>query len=129
MESVSLYLELQKAHTEEDVKGIYIKALGLKGYTEGLEDIDIRTKEIWFEAKNGSDTVHKMFTQLIAYVRYARMKGKPIPPFLAVIDQEKAALMETANAMSVIEDKAIKWSKIPSQPTKDSIQGERMYQS
>jgi hypothetical protein len=118
---VTLYAELQKAHTEEDVKGLYIKALGLKNHSQGFEDIDIRTKEIWFEAKSGSDTVHKMFTQLIAYVRHARLKGKHIPPFLAVIDREKAALMETVKIMPVVEDKAIKWSKIPSQPTKESI--------
>ena len=79
---VTLYSELQKAHTEEDVKSIYIKALGLKNHSQGFEDIDIRTKEIWFEAKSGSDTVHKMFTQLIADVRHARLKGKHIPPFL-----------------------------------------------
>ncbi len=118
---MTLYAELQKAHTEEDVKGLYIKALGLKNHSQGFEDIDIRTKEIWFEAKSGSDTVHKMFTQLIAYVRHARLKGKHIPPFLAVIDREKAALMETVKVMPVVEDKTIKWSKIPSQPTKESI--------
>ena len=40
---------------------------------------------------------------------------------LAVIDREKAALMETVKIMPVVEDKTIKWSKIPSQPTKESI--------
>jgi hypothetical protein len=119
---VSLYSDLQKAKTEEDVKGAYIKALGLKNYFQGLNDIDIQTKEIWFEAKNGSDTVHKMFTQLIAYVRVAQQEGRYIPPFLAVIDQGKAALMETVHAMPVIKAKGIKWSKVPSQPTKESIE-------
>ncbi len=118
---MTLYAELQKANTEEDVKALYIKALGLKNHTQGFEDIDIQAKEIWFEAKGGTDTIHKMFTQLIAYVRHARLKGKHIPPFLAVIDREKAALMETVKIMPVVEDKSIKWSKIPSQPTKESI--------
>ena len=48
--SVSLYSQLQTAKSEEDVKDAYIKALGLKGYTKGL--IDIQTEEIWFEAKD-----------------------------------------------------------------------------
>lgn len=44
---MSLYQKLQSARSEEDVKDIYIKALGLKGYSKNL--IDIQTKEIWFE--------------------------------------------------------------------------------
>ena len=47
---MSLYTQLQTAKTEEDVKDAYIKALGLKGYTKGL--IDIQTREVWFEAKH-----------------------------------------------------------------------------
>ena len=50
---MSLYTQLQTAQSEEDVKDAYIQALGLKGYTKGL--IDIQTDEIWFEAK---DTEH-----------------------------------------------------------------------
>ena len=46
---MSLYLKLQQARSEEDVKNAYIKALGLKDYSLNL--IDIQTKEIWFEAK------------------------------------------------------------------------------
>jgi hypothetical protein len=45
---MSLYEQLQKAKSEEDVKDAYIKVLGLKGHTKGL--IDIQSKEIWFEA-------------------------------------------------------------------------------
>jgi hypothetical protein len=41
---MSLYAALQKAHTEEDFKDAYIKALGRKGHTEVL--IDIQSKEI-----------------------------------------------------------------------------------
>jgi hypothetical protein len=44
-----LYEQLQLAKSEEDVKDAYIKALGLKGYSKNL--IDIQTKEIWFEFK------------------------------------------------------------------------------
>ena len=59
---MSLYAELQKAKSEEDVKDAYIKALGLKGYSKNL--IDIQTKEIWFEAKDtGKHSIYAMFTQ------------------------------------------------------------------
>lgn len=37
-----LYEKLQQVKSEEDVKDIYIKALGLKGYSKNL--IDIQTK-------------------------------------------------------------------------------------
>jgi hypothetical protein len=47
---VTLYTKLQNAKSEEDVKDAYIIALGLKGFTKGL--IDIQTQEIWFEAKD-----------------------------------------------------------------------------
>ncbi|MEN9475004.1 MAG: hypothetical protein RIS48_1724, partial [Pseudomonadota bacterium] len=46
--AVTLYAQLKTVKSEEDVKDAYIKALGLKGYTKGL--IDIQTREIWFEA-------------------------------------------------------------------------------
>ena len=51
---MTLYTQLQAANSEEDVKDAYIKALGLKGYTKGL--IDIQTNEIWFEAKDTGRT-------------------------------------------------------------------------
>lgn len=42
---MSLYEALKQVKSEEDVKDAYIKALGLKGFTNGL--IDIQTNEIW----------------------------------------------------------------------------------
>lgn len=106
---MSLMADLSKAKTEEDVKDAYIKALGLKKYTKGL--IDIQTGEIWFEAKESSTPPILMFAQLLYYVRDARKKGEHIPPFLAVIDREKAAIMETAKALPILADKSIKWPK------------------
>jgi hypothetical protein len=50
MTTQNLYIHLKQAKSEEDVKDSYIKALGLKSYTKGL--VDIRTDEIWFEAKD-----------------------------------------------------------------------------
>ena len=57
----SLHKKLKDVCSEEDVKDAYVEALGLKKYTKGL--IDIRTKEMWFEAKHHSkDSSYKMFT-------------------------------------------------------------------
>ncbi|WP_460811738.1 hypothetical protein [Luteimonas pelagia] len=106
---MSLKKALGAALTEEDVKDAYIKALGLKKYTKGL--IDIRTDEIWFEAKETSKPAILMFAQLLCYVREARKKGEHVPPFLAVIDREKAAIMETSKALGILADKSIKWPK------------------
>ena len=90
MTTQNLYTQLKKAKSEEDVKDAYIKALGLKGFTKGL--VDIQTKEIWFEAKEGHKTIFRMYTQLLHYVQDARTKGVEVPPLLAVIDSEKPPL-------------------------------------
>jgi hypothetical protein len=117
---MSLYAALQKVHTEEDVKDAYIKALGIKGYTKGL--IDIQSKEIWFEAKHtGKESSYAMFTQLLHYVQVALNKGETVPPFLAVIDTEKAALMKSADVLPFLEKKTIKWGKSASQYTQEAL--------
>ena len=117
---MSLYDFLQSAKSEEDVKDAYIKALGLKGFTKGL--IDIQTKELWFEAKDtGKHSSYAMFTQLLHYVQDALNKGEPIPPFLAVIDTEKAALMKTADVLPFLAKKTVKWGKSASQYTQEAL--------
>ena len=117
---MTLYEKLQLAQSEEDVKDIYIKALGLKRYSKNL--IDIQTKEIWFEAKQGKNvSIYSMFTELLYYVKEALKKGEAIPPFLCVIDAVKAALMETKNAIPLLEKKNIKWGKSASQISKDAL--------
>jgi hypothetical protein len=93
---MNLYQNLKTVTTEEDVKDIYIKALGLKKYRKGL--VDILTDEIWFEAKLKPTSSYEMFTQLLHYVQVALNKGEHVPPFLAVIDTEKAAIMKSADA-------------------------------
>jgi hypothetical protein len=113
---MSLKLSLSKTKTEEDVKDAYIKALGLKAYNKGL--VDIQTEEIWFEAKGEGTPTVIMFTQLLFYVRAARKAGERIPPFLAVIDREKAAIMETVKALPILEDKLIAWPKSGSKVSK-----------
>ena len=117
---MSLYTALQKAHTEEDVKDAYIKALGLKGHTKGL--IDIQSKEIWFEAKHtGRESSYAMFTQLLHYVQVALNRGETVPPFLAVIDTEKAALMKSADVLPFLAKKTVKWGKSASQVSQEAL--------
>ena len=117
---MSLHTALQEARSEEDVKDAYIKALGLKSYSKGL--VDIQTEEIWFEAKEAATAPVAMFAQLLFYVRDARKKGEHIPPFLAVIDRDKAALMETAQALPILSFKNIAWPKSASKVGKEFIQ-------
>jgi hypothetical protein len=118
--TMNLYTQLQAVRSEEDVKDAYIRALGLKGYTKGL--IDIQTKEIWFEAKDsGKHSSYAMFTQLLHYVQAALDKGEQVPPFLAVIDTEKAALMKSANVLPFLAKKTIKWGKSASQYTQEAL--------
>ena len=117
---VSLYSQLQTAKSEEDVKDAYIKALGLKGFTKGL--IDIQTQEIWFEAKDtGRNSSYAMFTQLLHYVQVALNKGEQVPPFLAVIDTEKAAIMKSDDVLPFLAKKTIKWGKSASQYTQEAL--------
>ena len=117
---MSLYDQLQKAKSEEDVKDAYIKALGLKDYSKSL--IDLQTKEIWFEAKDtGRHSSYAMFTQLLHYVQVALNKGETVPPFLAVIDTEKAALMKSADVLPFLAKKTIKWGKSASQYTTEAL--------
>lgn len=116
----SLYAKLKQVKSEEDVKDVYIRALGLKKFTKGL--VDIRTKEIWFEAKDRGDTSsYKMFTQLLHYVQDGLNKGEELPPFLAVVDTEKAALMKTADVLPFLAKKTIKWGKSASQFSKEAL--------
>ena len=117
---MTLYTQLQKSRSEEDVKDAYIKALGLKGYTKGL--IDIQTDEIWFEAKDtGKYSSYAMFTQLLHYVQVALNRGEQVPPFLAVIDTEKAAIMKSVDVLPFLAKKTVKWGKSASQYTQEAL--------
>ncbi len=118
---MSLYEKLQHAKSEEDVKDAYIKALGLKGYSKNL--IDIQTKEIWFEAKDsGKHSTYSMFTQLIYYVQDALDKGETLPPFLSVIDTQKAAIMKSGDVIPFLAQKTIKnWGKSASSASQEAL--------
>jgi hypothetical protein len=117
----SLYQALQGAKTEEDVKDLYVKALGLKSYTKGL--IDIQTDDVWLEAKHtGKHSTYAQFTQLLHYVQVALNKGEKVPPFLAVIDTEKAAIMRSADVLPFLAKKTIKWGRSASQYTQEALE-------
>ena len=123
---MTLHQKLQLAKSEEDVKDAYIKALGLKGYSKNL--IDIQTKEIWFEAKDTRrHSTYAMFTQLLHYVQDALNKGEYIPPFLCVIDTHKAAIMKTADVLPFLEKKTIKWGKSASGYTQEALDAVSAY--
>ena len=117
-----LYEELQKATSEEDIKDTYIKFLGLKEYSKNL--IDIQTKEIWFEAKQGSsNSYYKMFTQLFYYIKEALKTGETLPQFLCVIDASKAAIMSVNVAKDFIENnKKLNWGTNASQASFEAIE-------
>ena len=123
---MNLYKNLQEAKSEEDVKDAYIKALGLKSYSKNL--IDIQTKEIWFEAKDSSkNSTYAMFTQLMHYVQQALNKGEYVPPFLAVIDTKKAAIMKSVDVIPFLEKKTIKWGKNASGYTQEALEAISAY--
>ncbi len=84
--------------------------------------IDIQTNEIWFEAKDtGKYSSYAMFTQLLHYVQVALDKGESVPPFLAVIDTEKAALMKSTDVLPFLAKKTVKWGKSASQYTQEAL--------
>ena len=117
---MTLYQRLQLTRSEEDVKDVYIKALSLKGYSKNL--IDIQTKEVWFEAKDGhKHSTYAMFTQLMHYVQQALNKGEYVPPLLAVIDAQKAAIMKSADVIPFLAKKTIKWGKNASGYTQEAL--------
>jgi hypothetical protein len=62
-----------------------------------------------------------MFTQLLHYVQVALNKGETVPPLLAVIDTEKAALMKSADVLPFLAKKTIKWGKSASQYTQEAL--------
>lgn len=117
---MTLFQRLQLTRSEEDVKDVYIKALNLKGYSKNL--IDIQTKEVWFEAKEGhKHSTYAMFTQLMHYVQQALNKGEYVPPLLAVIDAQKAAIMKSADVVPFLAKKTIKWGKSASGYTQEAL--------
>lgn len=117
---MNLYADLQIAKSEEDVKDAYIKALGLKGFTKGL--IDIQSKEVWFEAKHvASKSTYEIFTQLLHYVQIALNKSEELPSLLAAVDVEKAAIMKTADVLPLLKRKTVKWGKSATKFTQEAL--------
>lgn len=115
---MTLVSDLKAAKTEEDVKDAYVRAIGLKNYSKNL--VDIQTKEVWFEAKEAGTSPVAMFAQLLVYVK-VRDKNEHLPPFLAVIDRDKAAIMETEKATALLQDKTVIWPKSGSKVSKEFV--------
>ena len=63
-----------------------------------------------------------MFTQLLYYVNEWLKHGEQVPPLLAVIDCEKAAIMKTEHALPLLEKKIIKWGKSASDVTPEALE-------
>ncbi|MDB0011717.1 hypothetical protein N9E20_02790 [Crocinitomicaceae bacterium] len=62
-----------------------------------------------------------MFTQLLHYVQDALNKGHYTPPFLCVIDTQKAAIMSTEIVLPFLAKKTIKWGKSASNYTSEAL--------
>ncbi|MCF0075609.1 hypothetical protein LZD49_34370 [Dyadobacter sp. CY261] len=117
---MTLFERLKQASSEEDVKDAYIKALGLKSYRKNI--VDIQTKEVWFEAKhNSKKTLYEMFTQLMHYVQQALNQGHEIPPYLIVMDTQKAAIMKSSDVLPFLTKRTIKWGKSASGYTPEAL--------
>ena len=63
-----------------------------------------------------------MFTQLMHYVQEALNKGDYIPPFLCVIDTQKAAIMKSEDVIPFLAKKTIKWGKSASSYTQEALE-------
>ncbi|RKV10588.1 hypothetical protein, partial [Helicobacter pylori] len=59
--------------------------------------------------------------QLLHYVQDGLNKGEELPPFLAVMDTEKAALMKTADVIPFLKKKTIKWGKSATKFPKEAL--------
>ena len=106
---MSLLADLARVRSEEDVKDAYIKALGWKPKDYSKNRVDIQTDKVWFEAKGSPTAPLIMFAQLIVYIRDQKLRGQPLPPFLAVIDPEKGAILQTERALPALDNPAIVW--------------------
>jgi hypothetical protein len=62
-----------------------------------------------------------MFTQLMHYVQDALNKGLYLPPFLCVIDTQKAAIMKSSDVIPFLEKKTIKWGASASKYTTEAL--------
>lgn len=54
-------------------------------------------------------------------MQVALNNGETVPPFLAVIDTEKAALMKSADVLPFLGKKTVKWGKSASQYTQEAL--------
>ena len=117
---------LKNAKTEEDVKDAYIRALGLKAGSYSKNQVDIKTDEIWFEAKATDTWTPEIFAQLLWYVHNAVIQGQNLPSFLSTINRSIASLGRTKDFQSIYLDNSIDWGKNATSFSKNKVIVEKL---
>ena len=123
---------LQKANTEEDVKGVFTKHFDIQYDTAGF--IDLYTKQVLFEFKfdknlNNLKHLAVVLAQNLYYVRRLKfgITAKPIPPMLCLAAQNFAVLSPTIDWKIFYSDDVYDWDLAPSCPDKNLV--EALYKS
>ena len=105
----ALQKKLQRARTEEDVKGAWTKCLDLEYDT--ADDIDLYTPQVIFEFKFNPDLLKHQNTALVIaqtlyYLRrLKRGQGrKAIPPAFALIDRASVVLGQVSDWRDLFTD-------------------------
>ena len=123
---------LQKANTEEDVKGVFTKHFDIQYDTAGF--IDLYTKQVLFEFKfdknlNNLKHLAIVLAQNLYYVRRLKfgITAKPIPPMICLAAQNFAVLSPTIDWKTFYSDDVYDWDLAPSCPDKNLV--EALYKS
>jgi hypothetical protein len=84
--------------------------------------LTFKAKRFGLKPKTLANSSYAMFTQLLHYVDVALKKGEHLPPFLAVIDTEKAAIMRSSDVIPFLQKTKVKWGKSASQITPEALE-------
>ena len=117
-----LYKIMESATSEEDVKNIWTKFLGLKDYKMGR--VDLSTKDTWFEFKYNrkeENIVDIAFAELYNYVITAIKNGEELPKFLVVANRYLFVIVEMNKIIDNLKHNKIDWSFTPSKPSMEAI--------
>lgn len=119
----ALHGKLQRAKTEEDVKGAWTKCLDLEYDT--ADDIDLYTPQVIFEFKYGADLLKlhnaaPVIAQTLYYLRRLKrgLGSKGIPAAFALIDRSSVVLGQVGDWRDVFidEEERFDWDLRPSSP-------------
>src|SRR5574344_673450 len=117
-----LYKIMESATSEEDVKNIWTKFLGLKDYKMGR--VDLSTKDTWFEFKYNrkeENIVNIAFAELYNYVITAIKNGEELPKFLVVANRYLFVIVEMNKIIDNLKHNKMDWSFTPSKPSMEAI--------